>query len=274
MFQQKDAILKLLQDDDPYTVGLVKSQLAEKGPEAIPSLTDLLATDDQTVARHVREVLAQIDTREAGQELSLLCSFFPENGDIEAASWLLARVLLPGCDVAGAKRQIDHWGERVAKITAGVDSAAERVRHLSDFLGNGLNFRGNSDDYYDPKNSLLPSLLQSRLGIPISLTLLYMLVGRRAGIEIGGVNFPGHFLARHEKVIFDPFERGRTLSPADCEAILERQNLVSKPAYFAAASPLAMLTRILANLLYIHQAASDEAQTERLGAWVRALTVR
>lgn len=274
MFDQRDAILKLLSDDDPSTVRLVKEQLAGGGPEIVAGLTDLLSTDNLAAARHVRDVLGEIDSREACNELDDLCRLFPANGDLEDASWILARALLPGCNFESARRQIDHWGERLAQITRGILVPLERVQLMADFLANGLNFCGHSEDYYHPFNSLLPKLVETRLGIPISLTLLYMMVGRRAGIEVVGVNFPGHFLARHRQVLFDPFERGRILSSSDCEAILHRQKLTWQPEYFKTATPLAMFTRIVANLLYVYQSAQNEAVAERINGWLRSLTKR
>ena len=79
------------------------------------------------------------------------------------------------------------------------------------FLGGQLKFRGNADDYYNADNTLLPRVMTTRLGIPITLTLLYMFIGQRCGIPVEGINFPGHFLARHDGVLFDPFERGRII---------------------------------------------------------------
>jgi len=76
MFEQKEAIVRLLRDDDPHTVTLVKTQLAVAGPEAIPGLQDLLTTDDETVTRHVREVIAEIDAKDASRQLSDLCRAF------------------------------------------------------------------------------------------------------------------------------------------------------------------------------------------------------
>jgi regulator of sirC expression with transglutaminase-like and TPR domain len=271
MFEQKDAILKLLRDDDPQTVSLVKQQLATRGLAAVPGLEDLLAIDDETVTRHAREVLAEIDATQAADQFSRLCPNFPDSGDLEMANWLIARSLSPGVDVTGAKRQLDQWGRRLGNIVSGISSAEARVRLMASFTGEQLGFTGNSDDYYNAENSLLPFVIESRVGIPISLSLVYICLGERAGMAIEGVNFPGHFLVRHHRILFDPFERGRVLTERDCEAILKRQSLPRSEAHFVTASPRIMLRRMLANLLYVFQNENAKDRAAQIAGWIRAL---
>lgn len=274
MFEQKDAIVRLLQDDDPLTVSLVKQQLVDKGLDAIPGLEDLLSIDDEAVTRHVKDVLGEIDSRNAMEELSALCPKFPNTGDIESANWLLARAFLPGVDVKAYQKQLDQWGRRMKNMIGGLRRPEERVRMIANFLGDQLGFRGNLEDYYNIDNSLLPKVIDSRRGIPISLSLVYMIMGRRGGVEIEGVNFPGHFFVRYERVIFDPFERGRIMSIADCEQILARQKLTLERTYLDSAPPRIMFRRMLANTLYVFQNAGDEARAAKIAGWIRALERR
>ena len=89
MFAQKEAIVKLLQDDDQRTVDLVKEELARQGMAAIPNLQDLLAQYDERVTRHVRDVMGRIDSAEASEELTRRCSHFAGNDNLEEFCWLL-----------------------------------------------------------------------------------------------------------------------------------------------------------------------------------------
>jgi regulator of sirC expression with transglutaminase-like and TPR domain len=114
-------------------------------------------------------------------------------------------------------------------------------------------------------------VLDSRKGIPISLTLVYMLVGQRAGAPVEGVNLPGHFLARHGSVLFDPFHQGRVLGRRDCEEILRRQNQRLEDWHLAAATPRQMLTRILANLLYVYHRRGNGPLYDRVKHWSNLL---
>lgn len=268
---QKEAIVRLFRDNDPSTVILVKEQLVESGPETIPALQDLLTMDDAHVTAHAREVLDQIERGQAHEEMLLFAHLFPENGDLEEAWWLLTRCLQPGVEIEPWKRKLDMWGRRLTMIAAGAISANERLRLLTTFMAEELGFRGNADAYYDLRNSVLSSVLERRLGIPISLAAVYLMVGRRAGMKLDGINLPGHFILRHGDYLFDPFHRGRMLTRADCDAILARQNLKAQPAYFAPASARLIFTRMLANLLFIFEEAGDDAMHKHVLRWLHAL---
>lgn len=263
--------MKLLSDDDPGTVNLVKEQLIDQGVEVSAELQKLLKVENPSVRQHIVQVLAEIDSREASSELSILCPLFQEDGDIEHANWLLSRVMLPGIPVEQYRRIIDDYGAGLSSLIDETMLPNERISIISAYLGIKHGFRGNIDDYYDANNSLLPSLIESRLGIPISLTLLYMLVGARAGMKIEGVNLPGHFLARHGGILFDPYEHGHIISLADCNEILSRQNLTFSPEHVEVASSRAMFRRILTNLLYIFQNNGGEQQAQRLAEWINGL---
>jgi regulator of sirC expression with transglutaminase-like and TPR domain len=101
-----------------------------------------------------------------------------------------------------------------------------------------------------------------------------MIVARRVGLDVEGINLPGHFIARFSGTHFDPFHQGRLLSMADCEAILARQKLKPQPGYFAPAMPRLIFTRILANLLFIFERAGDDATHKRILMWLRAIDRR
>lgn len=271
MLLQKDAIIRLLSDDDPPTVSLVKEQLASRGEEAVEDLQTLLGASDENVRRHVSEVLAEIDSNQAAAELSLLCPLFKEEGDIEHANWLLARAILPGIDITGYQRQLAHFAEDLKHLLSVTLHPKERIRVIADYLGDMHGFRGNADDYYNPDNSLLPRVMDSRMGIPVSLTLLYIIVGARAEMQIEGVNLPGHFLARHDDILFDPFEGGRIMTLSECTKILARQNLTFSPEHLELASARIMFRRMLTNLLYIFQNNGDEPKSLKLAEWINGL---
>src|SRR6185369_878017 len=104
-------------------------------------------------------------------------------------------------------------------------SAEEQASVLAEHLFSALGFRGNAEEYYDPRNSFMNDVLDRRLGIPISLSILYVEVARRAGVRASGVGFPGHFLVRIEResgdpLIVDPFNSGRVLGRPTLESML------------------------------------------------------
>jgi regulator of sirC expression with transglutaminase-like and TPR domain len=145
------------------------------------------------------------------------------------------------------------------------------VLQLASFMSGELGFRGNTEDYYSERNCLLPCVIETRMGIPITLTLLYMMVAARAGMCVEGINLPGHFIARHGDLYFDPFHRGRILTKADCMAIMAKQNLTLQKSHLADASARQILVRVLANLLYVYDLKNEREEHARVNAWIRAL---
>jgi len=274
MYPQKQALVRLLADDDEQTVLLVKEQLTQDGPANIEDLRDLALCDDPLAALHARDVLHEVMQTEALERFAALCPVFAEDSDLEEASWLLGAALLRGFEPAPYRHRLDAWGSELARRLHRASGDRHRVDIMTDFLSGELMLVGNTDDYYNDRNSLLPCVLDARKGIPISLTLVYILVGQRAGTPVEGVNLPGHFLARHGSILFDPFHHGRVLSHRDCEEILRRQNQQLEDWHLAAATPRQMLTRILANLLYVYHRRGQTALYERVKHWSQLLCER
>ena len=272
MFAQRDAIVRLLQDDDPETVRLVKEQLALAGEEWIPGLRDLAQMDDERVSRHARDVLADIACQGADEEFLLLCHFFNDDSDLERACWMLAHTLDPSVDIEAFEHRVNQWGRQFLVRISGTVSNRQRAQALADFMADELCFRGNTDDYYSERNSLLPHVIETRMGIPITLAILYRMVAGRAGMKVDGINLPGHFIARHGEVLFDPFHKGRILTKADCEEILTRQNLRLRAVHLEPATPRQILLRVLANLLYVYDLRKELEKHTRVNAWIKALS--
>jgi regulator of sirC expression with transglutaminase-like and TPR domain len=184
---------------------------------------------------------------------------------------MLTRCFEPDAPIAKLRRKLDAWGRRLRMLVTRAKSSRERLQVLTTFLAEDLGFRGNAEEYYDPKNSILSDVIETRLGIPISLAMLYVIIGQRADMPIDGINLPGHFIARYERILFDPFHQGRILSRPDCEAILARQRLKTQSSYFAPASSRLVLMRMLANLLFIFERNGEKAKRALVMNWLKAL---
>lgn len=268
--RRREALLSLLGDEDPQTVALVKAQLAAAGSQMLGELRHLEELADPVASFHLRDVIAEIQERGSEVTFMQLCRRFGDHGDIEDAAWLLATVFLPGEDLADARKQLDSWGAEVRRRLAKAPTAIDRVETLAEFLNLDQRLRGNDDDYYNVRNSLLPAVIESRLGIPISLALVYIVVGRRAGLEIDGIGLPGHFIVRHEDIFFDPFHGGRRVGLDECRALLEQQNLVLLPQHLVAATPKQMLIRMLTNLYFITEQTHPQFGA-KMSEWITAV---
>jgi regulator of sirC expression with transglutaminase-like and TPR domain len=268
MFPQHKAIAKLLLDDDPATVELTKEQLLAGGAKNIADLLDLMTGSSGRLAKIARELVTEIEVTDARQQFTRTCGSISSLDDLEEICWLLAKVFLPGINLTRYRGLLDEWAEAMRRRTEILDSAAEQLGFLSEFFGHYLGFRGNSDDYYSIRNSLLPCVIDSRRGIPTSLALIYLFVGRRAGIEITGVDLPGHFLVRYQGELFDPFEGGRILRYQDCLKALRDKRDESIAAISAVVSPKVILAHILSNLQYILEHEEHQEYRGMVSNWL------
>jgi len=146
--------------------------------------------------------------------------------DLARACLLIAQDAYPGLDVEGYLGEIERLAARLRGRLAEGDDAEERIAALSEFLFADLGYTGNADNYYDPRNSYLNEVLDRRTGIPLTLSVLYMEIGRRIGLPLEGVSFPGHFLVRVQLrgslLVLDPFSGGLPLAETDLRARLRR----------------------------------------------------
>jgi regulator of sirC expression with transglutaminase-like and TPR domain len=128
-------------------------------------------------------------------------------------------------DARHALSTLDALGSELAQAVAETGGAPEDVaRVCSDVLGFRHGFRGDREDYDDPGNSMLDTVLERRRGLPILLSVVYIEVGRRADVPIGGVGLPGHFVVAHfaadPPLLLDPFERGQVITEVVADEFL------------------------------------------------------
>ncbi len=264
MIEQRDAVLRLLRDDDPATVELVKDQFTRAGIDVLPDLRELLATADRQAARPIREVIAAIERDSADEIFGQICERF-EEGDLEEAIWRLSATFLPGEDFQPQRDRLDAWAAEIKRRFRKAATQLDRIETVVEYLGDEVRLHGNEEDYYNINNSLLPEVIDSRLGIPVTLSLIYIFVGRRCGLEFSGVGLPGHFLVRHREHFFDPFHGGRRIGLAECRGLVEQQNLELTASHLEPTTERQMLIRTLTN---IHALAAD--RDPELGSKVRA----
>jgi regulator of sirC expression with transglutaminase-like and TPR domain len=181
---------------------------------------------------------------------------------VEQAALLIARDAHPDLDVEAELSRLDAMAEplRSAPGSRTPHAIADR---MASYLHGELGFRGNRDDYYDPRNSYLNDVLHRRLGIPITLTVVWIAIGRRIGVPVDGIGFPGHFLAKvggPDGVFVDCFEGGSVLDDAALRSLAERHlgdTTRLHPALLTPVDATHIALRMLNNLKAAHQRRGD-----------------
>jgi len=195
------------------------------------------------------------------------------------AALVIARTEYPHLDASAYLTRLDAMGDAARRrIEQHVDETGDSsilscIKGFNAYLFDELRFVGNRDRYEDPRNSCLNEVLDRRTGIPITLSVVYMEVGRRAGLQVDGVNFPGHFLVRFPEpagrgprgLIVDPFHAGALLSERDCRMLLQKhvgsEVAFSRPLLAPATRPQ-IIVRMLLNLkrIYVHMRSFPQAR--------------
>lgn len=189
----------------------------------------------------------------------------PENRlDLARAALLIASEQYPGLDILRYVAKLEVMAAAVRPAVTTTDDPTLKIEYLNAYLFEERGFRGNTEEYYDPRNSFLNDVVDRGLGIPITLSIVYMEVGRRVGMPLQGVGMPGHFIMKYaepeEDIYIDPFNRGRMLSRQACEELI--QQLYGEPVPFhetflAPVSKKQILARMLMNLKAIYIQTKD-----------------
>ena len=196
--------------------------------------------------------------------------------DLARACLMIAQDAYPGLDLDRYLGEIERMAIRLRARMPQSNAAEEKVVALNQFLFDDLGYWGNTDDYYDPRNSYLNEVIERKTGTPISLSILYMELGRRIGLPLEGVSFPGHFLVRLRlrggTLVLDPFAGGAPQSGTELRERLQRvipEGAAGGAAvgglpldeFLEPASNRQILTRVLRNLKGIYR---EKDQPERM----------
>jgi len=192
--------------------------------------------------------------------------------DVALGSALIARDVYPDLDVQAVLSELDQLAAPLFAARLEQHPAEEQARALNEHIYGTMGFHGNESEYYDPKNSLLSDVLQRKMGIPLTLAIVYCEVARRVGVPARGVGFPGHFIVRIDRVgrggaaplVLDPFFGGRALHEAELKGRLGRMlgpnGADDVQAHLAPASARAILVRMLTNLKAIYLTRGEKAR--------------
>ena len=192
---------------------------------------------------------------------------------------LIAAEEYPQLETAPYLQRFDFYAERVKDRLANESAAPVLLSEISKVLFAEEGFKGNAESYYDPRNSYLNDVLDRRLGIPITLCIIYLEVGWRLGLPLEGVNFPGHFLVRYQgealRLLVDPFQEGTIRFEDEAQDLLDRVyggTVKLQTEYLRGADKRDVLVRLLSNLKTIHLNTRDDERA--LAAAERILILR
>ena len=265
------ALIRLLDDDQVYED--VRKRLVEHGKDAVPFLRRILDYEDTDRIIQAREILREIHSQVYEDEwIDLFQRMQGRDIDLEPALWLLARFAYPALDIVEYQEELDEIAEEVRERIRMSDTMEDRIRRMVSVLANNYGFTGNTDEYYDPDNSYLNRVVDRRVGIPVALSAVYLLVAKRLNLPLVGVGIPSHFMLKYEpdsytfeeEFYVDVFHRGRILGRMALERFCIKAGLGFQNYFIEPVSNADILERIMRNLVLVYTKNDDDDALKQL----------
>ena len=191
--------------------------------------------------------------------------------DLAEAALLIALEEYPTLAIPAYLEKLDDMGLEARDRIRQDAPLEDRIDSLNAYLFDALGFKGNEEDYYDPRNSFLNEVIDRRLGLPITLSLVYLEVARRVGVPAHGVGLPGHFIVGAGdgpgRILIDPYHGGRRLTPEECARIVAGVGGDAVPLREEQLAPVGkpqFLYRMLSNLKFAYLQGEASAKALRV----------
>jgi regulator of sirC expression with transglutaminase-like and TPR domain len=281
-----NALISLLDDPDEEVFNEIREKLLSMGQEVIPALEYAWENSfDSVIQNRIESIIHSIQFDRIIQSLREWAK--PENQDLLEGALLIARYQYPDLDEEKVRRHVeqikqDIWLELNNNLTA-----LEKVRVINHIIFDVHNFSGNTTNYHAPQNSYINNVLETKKGNPLSLSVIYAVIAQDLRIPIYGVNLPEHFILAYvdqggafytgaadaDRVLFyiNPFSRGWVVSRKEIDAFLKQQRLDPRDEFYAPCSNLAIIRRLLRNLINSYEKLGYPNKVEELNKLFGAL---
>jgi regulator of sirC expression with transglutaminase-like and TPR domain len=273
------SLIRLLDDRDPFVTDQVGNRLVDLGTEAVPFLEMASRGENLTLKTRALEILGRIAPRQLADAFrNLSRKHSGDDIDLEQGVLLLMQFGHPNADGDHVHQQLDRLADGLAPEIDPQAPSARVLQKLTDYLFHQRGIHGNQDNYIDPDNSYFDTVLKNKTGLPIALSVLCILIGQRLGLPIVGIGLPYHFIAKYnsltDPILFDPFHKGRILTPEKCSEMVQGFGIKFEPHYLFPVSHREILTRMIQNLVIAYQKLGEEDKVDSLREYSEILQGR
>lgn len=251
--------VSLLQDSDDKIIKLMADQLCKLDD---PTLKNIERTALYIAEQNSNEDL--LDNWYQVSKLALLNQIqdWKKAYDLEKGLLLISRLKNPGLEEQKYQDQLDNYAARVRAKLSTISKQYTIIDALNEVLYKEEGFVGNQADYYDINNNFLHTVLEQRTGNPIMLSVIYILVARRLGIDIRGVGTPGHFIVQYEDRYYDPFFAGKEISKEECVLRSQELSVFWRDEYLDQIDDKHIMARCIRNLIAIYKKLNEYDKAE------------
>ena len=269
------ALFSLLDDSQPGVHDAVRARLRFHGESAIGPLREMMEANNGMNADEVKEIVDVIRFEHAVRRIGSLDFTQARGTALEDAVFLVAKYGHPEAQEAAYRQRLDEMSQDI-RILAGLHATSlELTMRLRSYLFTDLGFSGNRDDYYHPDNSFMNKVIDLRRGIPITLSVLMLLLGRRLHLPLYGIGMPMHFLVQFDdgsrSFYIDAFNEGAIITRDQCKQMLASSGITLTHSMLEPVSEQAIVERMIRNLFVAYRQSGNSFETQRVGALLAEL---
>lgn len=271
------ALIRLMGDTDSRTATLARERLLQADvADVLPHLSEAVSDPDALIRGRARLFLEELRLTDLARRWAALADRPDSEIDLEAGAFLIARYRYPEKDFEPYRRWLDDIADAVAADLKPDMGMYRTIGVLNMHLFEVAGLRGDDVRYYDPDNSCINRVIDRKRGNPITLSVIYLLVGGRLGLPLHGVGMPGHFVVKYadgdDKTWVDPFHQGRLLSREDCIRHVRSMGYPFRAHFLKPITTRSVLVRMLGNLHRIYTETDQPLQAEHIKTFQEILT--
>jgi regulator of sirC expression with transglutaminase-like and TPR domain len=256
------AFISLLEGAEEKTLNLMSEQIANFEDSTLKNIEhSVAALDNEAIVDNWYFI--------SKQNLLKQIQNWKQNPDLESGLFLLARLKNPGLLEERYKGILNDYADRVAALITPSSSHEQIVDALNTVLFKEEVFTGNQLDYYDIDNNFIHTVIDRKTGNPIMISSIYMLVGRRLGLDIKGIGTPGHFIVQMEGELLDPFFGGREVTKEECVMRAQELSVVWHDDYLEPIEDRAIISRCIRNIIAVYKKHNDYDMASDLTALLK-----
>lgn len=255
------ALISLLSETTPQNLNLIKNKLIELKQKAFPYLQEALTHKNPKVRNEVSSILEELRINELARKWTIFASVEGEV-DLEEGAFLYSSYAYPHLDVEKYRRILNQWADDIEGLSDSRSLGNRSFQIVLNYFFQTLGFTGNRENYHDPENSYLPAVIDLKKGLPITLSVVFLLVTKRLNLPFFPVGMPSHFIVKYqgERNMFyiDPFNGGKILTEQDCINFLTLSGFGYREEYLQITGNRAILERMMRNLINDYTRVDDQ----------------
>ena len=263
------AIYSLMDDPQPAVQRAVRDRIFELGEDVVGPLRLLCEQDEGHLKTRIEDLISELRMTRVLERLGGVYQDTASDVDLEEGVFIIAKYGHPGIDVEEYRRRLDDMVLDI-RIHAGVRAVPiDHFMRMKSYLFGDLGFVGNRQDYYNADNSFMNEVLETRKGIPITLSVLMLLLGKRLGLPLHGIGMPMHFLVQYDdgtRMFFvDAFNGGMVITQDQCRSMLASTGIQFNPSMLVPVSNREIVERMWRNLFLAYQQSDRKDEAAQVG---------